>query len=41
MIKRKHKLDINLIKFYFNRVRANGMQISSDYKIRRKKQNKL
>lgn len=36
IIKHKFKLDINLIKFYFNRVRANGLEITNDYKINRK-----
>lgn len=40
-IKKKYKLDINLIKFYFNRVRANGIEMKNDYKLQRKKINKL
>ena len=34
-LKNEYDFKINLIKFYFNRVRANGKQLSSDFKNRR------
>lgn len=34
-ISKKYNLKINLIKFYFNRIRANGKNLSNDFKSRR------
>tara|TARA_A100001015_G_scaffold310292_1_gene411407 strand:+ start:1208 stop:2218 length:1011 start_codon:yes stop_codon:yes gene_type:complete len=41
IIKKKYNLNINLVKFYFNRVRANGKILSNDYKSRRSTKNIL
>lgn len=35
LIVKKHKLKVKLIDFYFNRIRANGKELSNDYKVRR------
>jgi hypothetical protein len=35
LIVKKYKLKVNLINFYFNRIRANGKEWNNDYKVRR------